>query len=646
MRPAMPQRWYDEVNTTECEIRALDHRSIGRTTRGKQVFFVWFVAILFAVLVGALVPVFAARPDPSTSAGEPQSQQVLGPGKVHLTFTRDGRWLDFTPSWTGGRSLFSVGGLVVYAKGPDGRLSEIVNTATGDIHVSENATRIRRSCEGAQGGSRSPSPNPDDDHDGRVNEDRLDGVDNDRDGRIDEDFAAIGDEMIATGYFAPAIGGAGTQLAFDQESYAWALPHIDGTIMVSVSIKNIGSDALENVRIGAFFEKDGPFYFSNWIVSLPGEREATHANVSVCEDLQGTNMGLVIFPEGNVDGGAWMGGVVEDPEKASAAILGRLSSARRDLSGGAERLSSTASSGGASVFKLEETRVDDKTVVYQASPEFGTLRPGDEIHVDLAFFAVREKTDVETAAINAFKTFVGDGTNRYLPPPVSVTPRVLWGSYRPIENDDSDTPRVAVEFEALGDKPVTPDDISYFNGIDPNTVEQVEVKPGVEGLVLRGDLIQRSLRKGERIILKGRLEDGEFFEAILRPQKGASSAAGTGRDAELFWKTTGRLEFDLLNSSPNPFRDATTISYEIPGLIEQQDGTRIETKEPLETTVKVYNVVGRLVSVLAEEVLPPGTYTTQWRGVDDQGDVVASGVYYVRLQIGKKFLTQRLILLK
>jgi hypothetical protein len=57
-------------------------------------------------------------------------------------------------------------------------------------------------------------------------------------------------------------------------------------------------------------------------------------------------------------------------------------------------------------------------------------------------------------------------------------------------------------------------------------------------------------------------------------------------------------------------------------------------------------VVGRLVSVLADEIVAPGTYTTEWRAVDDQGSAVASGVYYVRLQIGKKFLTQRLILLK
>ncbi len=90
----------------------------------------------------------------------------------------------------------------------------------------------------------------------------------------------------------------------------------------------------------------------------------------------------------------------------------------------------------------------------------------------------------------------------------------------------------------------------------------------------------------------------------------------------------------------------TTIYYEIPSLLEQPDGTRIETQESLEISVKVYNVVGRLVSVLADEIVAPGTYTTEWRAVDDQGNAVASGVYYVRLQIGKKFLTQRLILLK
>ena len=274
------------------------------------------------------------------------------------------------------------------------------------------------------------------------------------------------------------------------------------------------------------------------------------------------------------------------------------------------------------------------------------LGPGDEMNVDLAFFAVREKTEVETAAINAFKTFAGDRTVNYIPPPVSMTPRVLWGSYRTVENDAAGVPRVAVEFDEAETGAVTAGEISYINGVAPESVEREDVEPGVQRIVLRGDFVRKALRKGERIILKGRLENGEFFEAILRPMEGVSGAAAGPDGAAFFWKTEGRLEYDLLGSSPNPFRDVTTILYEIPSLLEEPDGTRIVTKEPLEISVKVYNVMGRLVSVLVDEVFPPGTYTTEWRAVDDQGNAVASGVYYVRLQIGKKSLTQRLILLK
>ena len=121
---------------------------------------------------------------------------------------------------------------------------------------------------------------------------------------------------------------------------------------------------------------------------------------------------------------------------------------------------------------------------------------------------------------------------------------------------------------------------------------------------------------------------------------------GPVEDADQFWKTAGRLDMDLLSSSPNPFRDATTIYYEIPSVIEQEDGSRIETLESLEISVKVYNVVGRLVNMLVEEVVAPGVYSTSWQAADEHGNAVASGVYYVRFQIEKKYITQRLILLK
>jgi hypothetical protein len=574
-----------------------------------------------------------------------RSEQIIGPGKVRLSLTRDGRWLDFVPSWNGGNPLFSLGGLVVYAKGPDGRLIEILNSATDGMRVGENSSRIRMSCEGATGGSRSPSPQPDDDRDGRVDEDRLDGIDNDGDRKVDEDFAAIGDEMAATCYFAPAIEASGAQLSIHQEVYAWALPHIDGTIMLSVRIKNLGQGTLEGVRVGAFFEKDGPIYLSNWLVTLPGERDAAGASVAVCEDLHGVTTGLVVFAEDAAKGGRWVAGVLENPQESGSSLAERIANAPRGEPLDAEASPRAGSSPDASVFKSKESRIDGNTRVYQASPDLGKLGPGDEFRVDLAVFAARERTNIEAVMINACKTFVGDGANRFLPPPVSMTPRVLWGSYRPLETGASDAERVVVEFDPTGPEPVSADDVSYLSGVAPGDVEREEFGPGSGRVVLRGALVQKALRRGERIVVKGRLSNGEFFEAILRPLEPSAAASG-GSDARAFWQTEGRLDLELLVSSPNPFRTGTVISYEIPGLIEQPDGLRIETKEPLEISVKVYNVAGRLVSMLVEETLPPGRYTTEWNAFDDQGNAVASGVYYVRLQIGKKFLTQRLILLK
>ncbi len=608
------------------------------------------IVFLLSAVPGALSAGDAGQTDQVLSSGEyggeTSNQQVIAPGKVHLTLTRDGRWLDFMPSWNDGRSLLSIGGFFVFAEGPDGRMVEVANTVTGEIHVSENATRIRKCCEGTRGGFRAPSPDADDDRDGRVDEDRLDGIDNDNDGLIDEDFAAIGDEMVATCYFTPKIRETGVQLAFHQEVYAWSLPHIDGTVMVSLRIKNIGEKALENVRIGAFLEKEGPFYFSKWVLSLPDGR----ASALVCEDLYGTNVGLVLNPGGGSDPGMWSGGYVEAPTNASAVVLERLNDPALEalLGKGAPKFESegSVSSSNASVLKSSEIRVNENALIYGLSPGLGSLVPGVEFRVDLALFAVAVKTELEASVLNTFKTYTGDGTNHYLPPPVSMTPRTLWGSYRRIDENDAGLVRVVVEIEAFGDDPVTADEISYISGTDPSTVTWKEVEPGVEQLILSGEAVQKSARKGERIVLKGRLKDGEFFEAILRPEADAGRTVALGEDAELFWRTPGRLEQDLLSSSPNPFRDATTIYYEIPALIEEEDGTRLETSGVLDISVKVYNVRGRLVNMLVENVVGPGVYSTGWQAVDEHGNAVASGVYYVRLQIGKKYLTERLILLK
>ena len=55
---------------------------------------------------------------------------------------------------------------------------------------------IYETFQGAQGGKRYPDPGEDDDQDGQINEDPINGLDDDLDGEIDEDFGAIGNQMF------------------------------------------------------------------------------------------------------------------------------------------------------------------------------------------------------------------------------------------------------------------------------------------------------------------------------------------------------------------------------------------------------------------------------------------------------------------
>jgi transcriptional regulator with XRE-family HTH domain len=73
--------------------------------------------------------------------------------------------------------------------------------------------------------------------------------------------------------------------------------------------------------------------------------------------------------------------------------------------------------------------------------------------------------------------------------------------------------------------------------------------------------------------------------------------------------------------------------------IAQRTGTSVEhvlegSNQP--TSVKIYNVAGRLVATLLDEPRSPGKYRVDWTARGQDGVSLASGVYYVKLQIGKR----------
>jgi hypothetical protein len=95
---------------------------------------------------------------------------------------------------------------------------------------------------------------------------------------------------------------------------------------------------------------------------------------------------------------------------------------------------------------------------------------------------------------------------------------------------------------------------------------------------------------------------------------------------------TAALKFALGPIIPNPFMRATKIAYSLP------------TSQ--EISLKVYDMSGRLVNILAKGMHQAGVYNVIWNGRDANGREVSSGVYFLIFQGTDKRLDEKVILLK
>ncbi len=460
------------------------------------------------VISGALGD--SPRPAAAEDAHAAEEASIeVGPGRAVFTMAPGGAWTSF--GLRGQAPLLGAGGVVVTAEDDEGVSRTLASPAQGGMKSLLPHGGIPPVSEGVTGGARYPSLRPDDDGDGRVDEDPLDGVDNDGDGRIDEDFAAIGDEM-AVAVYGPA---AGAPIAIRQETYAWTLANIDGMVASTITIRNTGDTPLRGIRAG--------------VSVTPGEGlDAGRVLARVTARTAGTLTGAQ---------------VVIDGRDAGLALLAF--TRRTGLEGS------------------EWSVHDDGTRVLALMPHAVDLAPGAATTFYVALVALPDDPTRATRAIQAAqRTLLGDGAVRMIPPPVSMTART----------DD---------------------------GFGPTDFEQT-----------------------------------------------APATSGTpGIDA--FWFTPGRIDERFLGGSPNPFRDAITIDYEVPSEVVDEDGVEHTLSgAAVPTSVKVYNVTGRLVATLVESTHAPGHYRTGWSAQTDTGDLVASGVYYVKLQIGKRSVTKRLVQLR
>jgi len=91
-------------------------------------------------------------------------------------------------------------------------------------------------------------------------------------------------------------------------------------------------------------------------------------------------------------------------------------------------------------------------------------------------------------------------------------------------------------------------------------------------------------------------------------------------------------QFELIGNYPNPFNPTTSIMYSIP--------------EEMQVSLIIFDLLGREVKTLVNENMKPGTYNATWRGDDNHGGKVTSGIYFYKLKGNNSVSVKKMIMLK
>ena len=90
--------------------------------------------------------------------------------------------------------------------------------------------------------------------------------------------------------------------------------------------------------------------------------------------------------------------------------------------------------------------------------------------------------------------------------------------------------------------------------------------------------------------------------------------------------------FKLYQNSPNPFNPNTHIRFDLP------------KNESI--SLMIYNIAGKEVAQINRNNLSAGSHVINWKGQNQYGDPLPSGLYIYRLVAGNKISTKKMLLLK
>ena len=146
------------------------------------------------------------------------------------------------------------------------------------------------------------------------------------------------------------------------------------------------------------------------------------------------------------------------------------------------------------------------------------------------------------------------------------------------------------------------------------------------------------------------MDDDESIESLAFSDNGKLMALGSSDGTAYIYEWTGgsaptappkevepAQPTALLSNYPNPFNPETWIPYQL--------------SEAAEVTVTIHASDGKLVRTLELGQVPAGVYSEKdraayWDGQNEQGEPVASGVYFYTLTAGEFKATQKMVIRK
>jgi hypothetical protein len=98
--------------------------------------------------------------------------------------------------------------------------------------------------------------------------------------------------------------------------------------------------------------------------------------------------------------------------------------------------------------------------------------------------------------------------------------------------------------------------------------------------------------------------------------------------------------YALEQNYPNPFNPVTEIKFYVPQENIQQENVRQDNILP-HMTLRVYDVLGRVVATLVDGIREAGVHSVRWDASN-----MASGIYFYRLDAGKFVDVKKMVLLR